>query len=63
MSTNFEIFWTFCFSLIVGISLLGNSIVIWIVCGKIFLDNGSQCNAIKLTTNYLLMNLMDKKYI
>ena len=29
-----EIFWTFAFSVIVVVSVVGNSLVIWIVCGK-----------------------------
>ena len=56
MNNNLEIFWTFCFGLMVAISLLGNSIVIWIVCGN---QNNWMClsdimkenNAIELTTN------------
>lgn len=59
MNSNLEIFWTFIFGLMVAISLLGNSLVIWIVCGKqdIWMCSIIKENiAIKLTTNcHLLM--------
>ena len=29
-----ELFWTFAFSVIVVVSVVGNCLVIWIVCGK-----------------------------
>jgi len=48
MNNNLEIFWTFCFGLMVAISLLGNSIVIWIVCAH---------RRMWSITNYFVLNL------
>ena len=59
MNNNLEVFWTFCFGLMVAISLLGNSIVIWIVCGNqnwMCLSNiMKENNAFKLMTNFYLL--------